>query len=174
MIFAGQTEKGLVFEAMEPPKPIFTYQYQCGSEFYLQPLEMMLRNNDLIGIISIDNDECAVGILDNDMLYILGHTASGVPGKSSKGGSSARRYERNRNSRLNEYYHRAALLSNDSLSSYGNRLKKIVVSGPSLTPETFLGKGYLDYRLKVKISKILACEYAGRDGLWQTRNKLTS
>jgi peptide chain release factor subunit 1 len=77
---------------IEPPKKVFSYIYRCSNELYLEPLYMMLESNELVGIVSIDSEECGVGIIDGLNCYPLRVITSGVPGKSSKGGSSARRF----------------------------------------------------------------------------------
>ena len=174
MIFAGQTDSGLVFEVIESPKPIFTYQYQCGSEFYLQPLEMMLRSNDIIGVISLDTKECGVGLIDGSQCIVIKSITSGVAGKSNQGGSSFRRYERNREANINKFYHRAADLANNILLSYGARIKKLVVSGPAFSKEKFFATDYLDYRLRTLPMQFVDQEYSGNDGILQTAHHLAA
>jgi len=130
----------------------------------------MLQSNDLVAVISIDSEECGVGIIDGDHVFPLKTITSGVPGKSSKGGSSARRYELNRKAGLNGFFHRAAELANPTFLAYGDRIKQVVVSGPGFTKGTFLEKEYLDYRLRAKLAPTVDIEYAGTDGVYQTFN----
>lgn len=173
-MFSGVIESGFIFETIIPPKPIYTYLYKCGAELYLDPLRSMLLNTELIGIISLDAKECGVGLLDGTSCQILKTITSGVAGKSSKGGSSARRYERNREAELNRFYHRAGELVNNCLLGYESRLKSIVVSGPGFTKDDFLKHEYIDYRLRQKLSSTIDIEYAGDDGILQTLNYLNT
>jgi peptide chain release factor subunit 1 len=133
----------------------------------------MLQSTDLIGVISIDSEECGVGIIDGEHCYPIKVITSGVTGKSGKGGSSARRYERNREAELNMFFHRAAELANSILLSYGNQIKKVVVSGPGFTKDDFLAKQYLDYRLRAKLAPPIDIEYSGADGIYQTLGRIT-
>jgi len=130
----------------------------------------MLQSNDLVGIISIDSEECGVGIIDGGHVFPIKTITSGVPGKSSKGGSSARRYELNRKAGLNGFFHRAAELANMTFLSYGDRLTRLVISGPGFTKENFEKTEYLDYRLRAKLTPLIGIEYAGADGIYQTFN----
>jgi len=134
----------------------------------------MLQNNALTAVISIDSTEAGVGLIDGDVCIPLKAITSGVGGKSSKGGSSFRRYERNRNANLNQFYHRVANLVDTLLLPYLGRLTGLVISGPMPTPEKFLEKEYMDYRLRQKISRVIGIEYSGIEGIWQTFNRLRS
>lgn len=108
--------------------------------------------------------------MDGSNLIPLKTMTSGVNGKSGKGGSSARRYERNRDAELNQYYHRVAEYANSLLLRY--EVKKVVLSGPGFTKDDFLKKGYLDYRLRARITAVLDIEYAGFEGVHQTHKRL--
>ena len=133
----------------------------------------MLQNDELVAVISLDATEAGIGIINGDNCIPLKAITSGVGGKSNQGGSSFRRYERNRNAELNTYYHRIASLANTLLLPYGDRLRHIVVSGPMPTPEKFLKTNYLDYRLRRKITTAaMGIEYSGIDGIWQTFHRL--
>jgi peptide subunit release factor 1 (eRF1) len=58
------------------------------------------------------------------------------------------------------------------LLPYGDRLERIIVSGPGFTPEDFLKKEYLDYRLRAKLSQVIGIEYAGTEGIYQTLGRI--
>jgi peptide subunit release factor 1 (eRF1) len=125
-------------------------------------------------VVAIDNDSCGIGIIDSATgnWECLDEQTSGVGGKSGKGGSSQRRYERNRAAELNGYYHRCAEhINNLFLNTY--QPKEIILAGPSLTKDEFVKKGYLDYRLVSKVSKpYMNIEYAGLEGVAQVRNRI--
>jgi peptide chain release factor subunit 1 len=172
-------ENGLVIfssesscELIEPPKEIRSPIYRCSNEFFLQPLQEMLRNEDTIAVIAIDATECGIGIIDGDRWYILDTLTSGVGGKSNQGGSSFRRYERDREAKLNMYYHRVAEHANRLLLNTTLAPRSLVISGPAFTKEDFVKKEYLDYRLRQKLAKMVGTEYAGLEGVVQTFNIL--
>lgn len=167
-VFCGYNREDFYYQEVVPPRPIFTYFYRCSNELYLDPLVATSKNGDLIGIVAIDATECGVAIIDGSNLIPLKTLTSGVNGKSAKGGSSARRYERNREAELNRYYHRAAEYINDILLQY--EVKQIVVAGPGFTKDEFMKKGYLDYRLKV--NQVMDIEYSGLEGIHQTFNRM--
>jgi peptide chain release factor subunit 1 len=129
------------------------------------PLRIMIENRPITGIISIDATECGIGITDGNTWRHLETITSGVQGKSSKGGSSARRYERNREAELNTYFHRVAEHANNLLLKYN--LVSLIISGPAFTKVEFLKKEYLDYRLKDKVG-MYDNEYSGFEGILQT------
>lgn len=165
--FVGEREDGSMYlKTVEPPKPVFGHLYRCDHTFWVDPLVSMLNNTQKVGILSIDATECGVGIVDGQTKYYGKVLTSGVGGKSGKGGSSARRYERDRESRLNQYYHRAADYANRYFLNVPN-LKELIVSGPGFTKGQFLDKEYLDYRLRAKI-RTVDIEYAGFEGVMQT------
>ena len=50
------SEQVFVYE-VTPPKPVPTYLYRCDDHFHLEHLSDMLREEDVIGILSIDTTE---------------------------------------------------------------------------------------------------------------------
>lgn len=158
---------------VELPKPQNTWVYKCSNEFYLEPLLEMMKNDHLVAVIAIDATEFGIGIIDGPRWFVIDSGTSGVSGKSNQGGSSFRRYERNRDALLNGFYHRAAEHANNLLLSKYNPAE-LVISGPGFTKDDFLKTGYLDYRLRAKISHVIGIEYAGFEGVLQTFNRLGS
>jgi len=170
-IFAGFVNGSYWSTSLEPSKRVQSYVYRCGGEFYTAPLEVLEEHTDLVAVIAIDASDCAIGLLDGPDWRILDVLTSGVGGKSGKGGQSARRYERNRERKLIIYYRRAAEHANNLLRTQ-SRLAKIVITGPGLTKDEFLKKAPLDYRLKRMVTETIGSEYAGVEGVIQTRNIL--
>ena len=60
---AGSDQTEMVAHVIEPPMPICTFLYRCDSLFYTEPLEQMLLEKEIYGILLIDRRECTVGIL---------------------------------------------------------------------------------------------------------------
>lgn len=169
VIFSGQTDSGFVLQMVEPLKPIRVYRYRCSNEFYLEPLQEMLVDKDPTGVIAIDATECGIGLIDGNTWRCVENVTSGVGGKSGKGGQSQRRYQRNREAEILQYFNRAAEhVKRDLLERF--EVKDVVVAGPAFTKRQFVE--HLDYRLKAKIREFIDNEYAGPDGIGQVWNRL--
>ena len=97
-IYCGYVQDEMIFEYIVPPKPLHTPIYRCSNVFLVEPILAMSRIESIIGVVAIDNDSCGIGIIDSATgnWECLDEQTSGVGGKSGKGGSSQRRYERNR------------------------------------------------------------------------------
>ncbi|MFL6474777.1 MAG: peptide chain release factor aRF-1 [Nitrososphaera sp.] len=113
IIFCGAipNEKGIGKEKIEiysvlPPKPVQISLYRCDDHFWTDHLKEMMKDDKVIGILSIDTQETGIGILTGDRWEAIDSLTSGVAGKHRQGGQSARRFERLRENELNEYYHR--------------------------------------------------------------------
>ena len=95
-------------EELIPPVPITKYSYEVDDHFRLEPLREMLREPRIVGLIDMDSKEASFGILNGERLELIENITSGIPGKSGKGGSSQRRYERERNMELAYFFRRVA------------------------------------------------------------------
>ena len=155
VIFCGAipTGKGIGTEKIEiypiiPPKPVQINLYRCDDHFWIDHIKEMLKDEKVIGIISIDTQETGLGILTGDRWQTIETLTSGVAGKHRQGGQSARRFERLRDNELNEYYHRVADYAQKIFIDQFN-VKGIIVGGPGPTKDNFLKEEYLDYRLQI-------------------------
>lgn len=158
-----------LFEVL-PQKPVTVYLYRCDDHFHLDPLKEMLREQDVIGVISMDATESGFGIVSGDSWEVVDTMSSGVSGKTRKGGQSARRYERLREMELTDYFNRLADHAKKAfLESY--QVKGLIVGGPGPTKDEFVKDKYLDYRLQNLIVGILDSGYAGREGVRETIEK---
>lgn len=72
--------------AIEPPEPVNTKLYRCDQVFVLDPLEGLLEEKELYGLIVIDKSEATIGLLKGKRIETLKHKESIVPGKTKKGG----------------------------------------------------------------------------------------
>jgi peptide chain release factor subunit 1 len=171
VIFCGAipTGKGIGTEKIEiysvvPPKPIQINLYRCDDHFWIDHLKDMMKDDKVIGILSLDTQEAGFGILTGDRWEVVESLTSGVAGKHRQGGQSARRFERLRDNELNEYYHRVA--------DYGKKIfideynvKGIIIGGPGPTKDGFLKEEYLDYRLQNNVIAVLDSSYSGSEGV---------
>jgi peptide chain release factor subunit 1 len=166
----GPGSEAIFLYEVYPPKPIQTYLYRCDDHFHLDILKDMLKEEKVIGLLSIDATEAAIGILAGSRLEVVDEVTSGVSGKHRAGGQSARRFERLREMELTEYYHRVARHANKALLEDHN-VQGLIVGGPGGTKDDFLKGEYLDYRLRKMILAVLDTSYAGREGLRELVDK---
>jgi peptide chain release factor subunit 1 len=153
-----------------PNKPVPNYLYRCDDHFHLDPLRDMLREENVVGVLSLDATEAGLGIVSGDNWEVIDVASSGVSGKTRKGGQSARRYERLREMELTDYYNRLADHAKKAFLE-SNHIKGLIVSGPGPTKDSFVKDGYLDYRLQNMIVGTIDTGYAGREGVRETIEK---
>ena len=178
VIFCGaiSTGKGIGTEKIEiytiiPPKPVQISLYRCDDHFWIDHIKEMLKDDKVIGIISIDTQETGLGILTGERWQTVDTLTSGVAGKHRQGGQSARRFERLRDNELNEYYHRVADYAQKIfIDEYP--VKGLVIGGPGPTKDTFIREEYLDYRLQNNIISILDTSYTGDEGIREIIDKV--
>ena len=176
VIFCGAIPRGppgsevLELYELVPPKPVNVSYYSCDDSFYLEPLFEMVRPQEILGVILIENSEATIAKVEGKSVEILGNYTSGVPGKSSKGGQSARRFERLRDMVLNDFYTRIGDHVNDSFLAIP-KLTKIIIGGPGNTKQDFLRGNYLNYQLKDKIAAIVDTAYTEEQGVKEALEK---
>ena len=153
-----------------PPRPVQTYLYRCDDHFHLEHLMDMIKEVDVIGIISIDSTEAGLGVLTGAKIVVDEVITSGVGGKTRAGGQSARRYERLREMNLSGYYRRVAEHAK-KLFLEQNKIKGLIISGPGPTKDSFLKSDYLDYRLREKILAEVDGAYSGAEGVREAIEK---
>lgn len=69
-----------------PPQPIESRRYRCDKEFVTQPLEQMVVNDNVYGLIVADKNEAAIGYLQGNHVKTAYTMESNVPGKTRAGG----------------------------------------------------------------------------------------
>ncbi len=178
VIFCGAipSPKGFGTEKIEiypvlPPKPVQINLYRCDDHFWIDHLKDMMKDDKVVGILSIDTQEAGLGILTGDRWEVIDSLTSGVAGKHRQGGQSARRFERLRNNELNEYYHRVAEHAHTIFIDQFN-VKGLIVAGPGPTKANFLKEEYLDYRLQKNIIITMDTSYSGSEGVRETIDKV--
>jgi peptide chain release factor subunit 1 len=178
VIFCGAipTGKGIGTEKIEiysvvPPKAVQINLYRCDDHFWIDHLKDMMKDDKVIGILSLDTQEAGFGILTGDRWEVVESLTSGVAGKHRQGGQSARRFERLRDNELNEYYHRVADYAQKIFIDEYN-VKGIIIGGPGPTKEGFIREEYLDYRLQNNVIAILDSSYSGSEGVRELIDKV--
>ncbi len=174
IVFCGYTpspenpaDETLVYYEINPPKPVPTYLYRCDDHFHLDILEEMVKEEALVGVISIDLSEAGFGIIMGDRVEVVEVITSGVGSKHRQGGQSARRFERIRENEINDYFHRVAEHAKRIfIDQYS--IKSLIISGPGMAKEDFFKGGYLDYRLEKMTIGFVDTGYSGAEGIRET------
>jgi peptide chain release factor subunit 1 len=176
VIFCGAIpQNGAGSERMEtyviiPPEPIHINLYRCDARFHTEYLQEMLREKETYGILLIDSSGATIATLQGRRLDIVRQLTSGVPGKTRAGGQSARRYERLREMRLQEYFTRVGEHANDIFLPIEN-LKGVILAGPGPTKNDFEKGEYLNYQLKNKIIDVIDTAYVEEQGVKEVVEK---
>jgi peptide chain release factor subunit 1 len=153
-----------------PLEPISVYLYRCDSRFHTEHLQEMLREKETYGILLLDASAATFATLQGRRLEIIRQETSGVPGKTRAGGQSARRFERLREMRLQEYFRRVGEHANEIFLSIED-LKGLIVGGPGPTKYDFDKGGYLNYILKSKIIDMIDTAYVNEQGVKEIVDK---
>ena len=176
VIFCGSIpQNGAGSEKIEtyviiPPEPIHIYLYRCDSRFHTEHLQELLREKETYGILLIDATAATLATLQGRRLEIVREVTSGVPGKTRAGGQSARRFERLREMRLQEYFKRVGEHANEIFLPIEN-LKGLIIAGPGPTKYDFEKGEYLNYMLKEKIIDIVDTAYVDEQGVKEVVDK---
>ena len=160
----GSDQTEMVAFVVEPPMPIATFMYRCDSLFYLEPLEGMLTEREIYGLLLLDRRECTVGILKGNRVELLKYMTSHVPGKHGRGGQSQRRFERLTEIAAHEWFVKCGDKASEIFRQEGN-IKGIFVGGPGPTKQYFVDEGYLHYEIQDKIVELFDTGYTDEYGL---------
>ncbi len=147
-----------------PPEPIQVYLYRCDSRFHTEHLQEFLRAKEAYGIIVIDASAATYAVLQGKRLEIAEKITSGVPGKFRAGGQSARRFERQREAKLVNYFKRIGEHA-DKIFLPLPDLKSLIIGGPGPTKYDFQKGSYLHYTLKDKIIATIDTAYVDEQGV---------
>ena len=160
----GSDKTEMVAYIIEPPIPIATFLYRCDSMFYIKPLEQMLLEKEIYGLLLVDRRECTVGILKGSRVEMLKYMTSQVPGKHGRGGQSQRRFERLTELAAHEWFVKCGEHASEIfLAEEG--IKGIFVGGPGPTKQYFVDENYLHYEIQDKIIDTFDTGYTDEYGL---------
>jgi peptide chain release factor subunit 1 len=161
----GQTD--MVTEVLEnPPQEIQSFRYHCDAEFLTEPLEGMLTDKGLYGLVVLDRREANVGWLQGKRVEPVKSATSLVPGKQRKGGQSAQRFARLRLEAIDNFYQEVAEMADDLFVPERHELDGILVGGPSPTKDEFLDGDYLHHELQDKVLGKFDVAYTDESGLY--------
>jgi peptide chain release factor subunit 1 len=177
VIFSGAIDTGggrtdMVTKVLEsPPEPIQSFRYHCDSAFLTEPLEGMLADKGLYGLIVLDRREANVGWLKGKRVEPVKSASSLVPGKQRKGGQSAQRFARLRLEAIDNFYQEVAEMANELFVPERGDLDGILVGGPSPTKDEFLDGDYLHHELQDQVLGKFDVAYTDESGLYDLVDK---
>ncbi len=170
VIFCGEVPRAgdqtkMVQYVINPPEAITAFLYRCDSTFFTEPLEGMLLDKKMYGLITIDRSEATIGILSGSRIQVLKHFDSLVPSKHHQGGQSSVRFERLIEIAAHEFFKKVADNANE-LFLNRPEIMGIMIGGPGATKEFFVKEEYLHHELrKIIMSPLVDTGYTDEAGL---------
>ena len=155
---------------VEPPEEIKVKMYWCDQNFVLEPLEDMVKERQIYGIICLDKSEGDIALLRGKKLEPIVHFDSIVPGKTRAGGQSSQRFSRVREGMLNDWLKRMGEAANKIFEEHKEVLG-IIVSGSGPIKEMFMKEDYMHADVKKRVIGIVDTGYTGEFGLQETIEK---
>jgi len=149
---------------ISPPEPIQVYLYRCDARFHTEHLAEFLKEKETYGIIVLDSSNATFATVRGKNLEIVKQISSGIPGKFRAGGQSAKRFVRQRQAKMQEFFKRVGEHANEIFLPI-ETLKSILLGGPGPTKEDFDKGNYLHYTLKEKIVAIIDTSYTDSQGV---------
>src|SRR6056297_3321409 len=166
-IDAGGGRTDMVTKVLDnPPDPVQSFRYHCDSAFLTEPLEGMLADKGLYGLIVLDRREANVGWLKGKRVEPVKSASSLVPGKQRKGGQSAQRFARLRLEAIDNFYQEVAEMANELFVPERGELDGVLVGGPSPTKDEFLDGDYLHHEIQDKVLGKFDVAYTDESGLY--------
>ncbi|WP_299235195.1 peptide chain release factor aRF-1 [Natronomonas sp.] len=172
VVFSGAVDAGggqtdMVTEVLEsPPDPIESFRYHCDSHFLTEPLQEMLGDKGLYGLVVLDRREANVGWLKGKRVEPVKSASSLVPGKQRKGGQSAQRFARLRLEAIDNFYQEVAGMADDLFVPKRHEMDGVLVGGPSPTKDEFLDGDYLHHELGDSVLGKFDVSYTDESGLY--------
>ncbi len=157
-----QTE--MVQHILEPPRQIGMFTYNCDSTFLLEPLEDLLEEHNVYGLLVVDRSEATIGFLRGSRVEVVANLQSQVPSKHSKGGQSHRRFERLIEEAADNFFKKVAEKADTAFLAEDN-LKGVLVGGPGATKDQFVDKQLLHHEVQQSIVDTFDTGYTDEYGL---------
>ena len=150
--------------SLEPPEKLKTKIYWCDQEFVLEPLEEMIKEKDIFGLIVLDTREATIGFLKGKKIEVSRHFESFVPSKTVKGGFSQMRYQRIREQALHEFLKKVGEEASN-LFLKEEKIEGVIIGGPGPIKEKFFKEKFLHYKIQEKVLGVKDTSYTDEYGL---------
>lgn len=149
-VITGNNQTRMEAVIFEPPQSVPTFYYRCDNKFFLEPLQTMLTEKEVYGLLLIDRREFCAGILNGKRLEMIAYRTSQVPGKHGRGGQSQRRFERATEEAAHHWYKECGEKASELFLSYEDLLG-VFLGGPGPSKRDFIDGGFLHHELKNKV-----------------------
>ncbi|MBW3583625.1 MAG: peptide chain release factor aRF-1 [Euryarchaeota archaeon] len=149
-VIVGNNQTDMVAHLFEPPQPVPTFYYRCDNKFFLDPLEGMMTEKEIYGLILIDRREFTVGILKGKQVTPVTYRTSQVPGKHGRGGQSQRRFERATEEAAQHWYKECGEKASEIFLQQEGLLG-VFLGGPGPSKRDFIDGKHLHHELEKKI-----------------------
>jgi len=156
--------------SIEPPIPLNTRIYRCDKTFVLDLLRDIIETKETYGMVVMDRRDATVALLKGKTIIPMVKTHSEVPGKTRAGGQSSQRFERLRDGAKKDHFKKVADFMKDQFLEK-KELKGILVGGPSVTTNEFVGGAFITADVKKKIIAVKDLSYTGEFGLQELLEK---
>lgn len=150
--------------AVETEEPINQRLYRCDQRFVLEPLESMVREKEIFGLVTIDSSDATIAFLRGKSISVFKKLSSFVPGKTGKGGQSAQRYERVRRGLLLSFEKQVGEVATKAFEQEKDMIG-IILGGPGPVKDDFAEGDFLSEALKRKVLGIKDIGYADVSGV---------
>lgn len=152
---------------VEPPEPLRAKLYWCSQQFDLGPLQDMVSEREIYGMICMDLSEADIALLVGKKIETLAHMESIVPGKTRAGGQSSARFSRIREGLKADWFKRIAETANKIFMEHKEVLG-VIVSGSGPIKDEFMRAEMLFADVRKKIIGTVDTSYTGSFGLEET------
>ena len=166
----GPGSEKIELYVISPPEPIQVYLYRCDARFHTEHLQEFLKEKETFGIIVLDASNAVFATVRGKHLDIIKEITSGIPGKFKAGGQSARRFDRQREAKMQEFFNRVGEHANEIFLPIEN-LKSLLLGGPGPTKYDFEKGNYLHYTLNEKIVATVDTSYVNDRGVEEVVDK---
>ncbi len=131
VLFWGTENKYLVL----PPFPIKDKLFASG--YNVEPLQSMLQHDLLLGLILVRLGAYAIGVFQGEKLVSSKVGTGLVHSRHSKGGSSARRFERHREKQIEYFFERVCGHVREHLEPHLGQIEYLIYGGERHTLLSF-------------------------------------
>ncbi|OIB58223.1 Vms1/Ankzf1 family peptidyl-tRNA hydrolase [Natrialba sp. SSL1] len=166
-IYTGVVDADLLTVVFDDlPLAVDDLLYEHHNEFNLEPLTAVTEDESTYGLLVVERGGAAFGRYEGETVEVIDSFDSDVPGKSSAGGQSADRFERDRERQKREFFDEVAdraartFLDDDAVDG-------ILLGGTTGTIERFREEADLDHRFDDQVIGEFSVEYASEQGLRQ-------
>jgi peptide chain release factor subunit 1 len=163
-VVTGNNQQRMEAHVLEPPQPVPTFLYRCDSRFFLEPLEGLMAEKEIYGLMLIDRRECTIGFLRGKSIQSVFYDTSQVPGKHGRGGQSQRRFERLTEIAADEWFKRCGERASEIFMAE-EKLISILIGGPGPSKRYFMEGGFMHHELEKKILDAFDTGYTDEFGL---------